>query len=103
MIRFTAEQEEFRRAVARFVDAEVVPAADAIDESAEFPRKLRERRPIPVRRQGLDGVLAALALEQIDGARPDRTGGAKERYCALRRRSIDRSAQNIRLHNSPYQ
>lgn len=43
MIRFTAEQEEFRRAVARFVDAEVVPAADAIDESAEFPRTLFAR------------------------------------------------------------
>jgi alkylation response protein AidB-like acyl-CoA dehydrogenase len=43
MILFTAEQEEFRRAVARFVDAEVVPAADAIDERAEFPRKLFAR------------------------------------------------------------
>src|SRR2546427_138485 len=30
MIEFTPEQEEFRRAVARFVDAEVVPAAEAI-------------------------------------------------------------------------
>src|SRR5258706_4677091 len=43
MIRFTPEQEEFRRAVARFVDAEVVPAAEALDESAEFPRKLFTR------------------------------------------------------------
>jgi alkylation response protein AidB-like acyl-CoA dehydrogenase len=43
MIKFTPEQEEFRRAVARFVDAEVVPAADAIDESAEFPRTLFTR------------------------------------------------------------
>ena len=43
MIRFTPEQEEFRRAVARFVDAEVVPVADAIDERAEFPRKLFTR------------------------------------------------------------
>jgi len=42
-LRFTAEQEEFRRAVARFVDAEVVPAADAIDERAEFPRTLFTR------------------------------------------------------------
>jgi alkylation response protein AidB-like acyl-CoA dehydrogenase len=40
---FTAEQEDFRRAVARFVDAEVVPAAEAIDEAAEFPRKLFTR------------------------------------------------------------
>jgi alkylation response protein AidB-like acyl-CoA dehydrogenase len=43
MITFTAEQEEFRRTVARFVDAEVVPQASAIDEAAEFPRKLFER------------------------------------------------------------
>jgi alkylation response protein AidB-like acyl-CoA dehydrogenase len=43
MITFTTEQEEFRRAVARFVDAEVVPAADAIDEGAAFPRTLFTR------------------------------------------------------------
>ncbi|MBI1848511.1 MAG: acyl-CoA dehydrogenase family protein [Candidatus Rokubacteria bacterium] len=43
MIRFTAEQEEFRRSVARFVDAEVVPQAQAIDERAEFPRELFKR------------------------------------------------------------
>jgi alkylation response protein AidB-like acyl-CoA dehydrogenase len=43
MIRFTAEQEEFRRAVARFVDAEVVPAAESIDERAEFPTTLFRR------------------------------------------------------------
>ena len=43
MIRFTAEQEEFRKAVARFVDAEVAPAAEAIDERGEFPAKLFKR------------------------------------------------------------
>ncbi len=43
MIAFTPEQEEFRRAVARFVDAEVAPAAQAIDESAEFPKALFRR------------------------------------------------------------
>ena len=43
MIRFTPEQEEFRRAVARFVDAEVAPAAEALDERGEFPRALFER------------------------------------------------------------
>ena len=32
MIKFTPEQEEFRKSVARFVDAEVVPVAAAIDE-----------------------------------------------------------------------
>src|SRR5437773_3586608 len=43
MITFTPEQEEFRRTVARFVDAEVVPAAEAIDERAEFPWQLFRR------------------------------------------------------------
>src|SRR2546428_9950157 len=43
MIEFTPEQEEFRRAVARFVDAEVEPAAEAIDARAEFPWTLFKR------------------------------------------------------------
>jgi alkylation response protein AidB-like acyl-CoA dehydrogenase len=43
MIRFTPEQEEFRRSVARFVDTEVVPAAQELDERAEFPRALFNR------------------------------------------------------------
>jgi len=43
MIAFSDEQEGFRRAVARFVDAEVVPAAAALDERAEFPRELFTR------------------------------------------------------------
>ena len=43
MIAFTPEQEEFRKSVARFVDTEVVPAADAIDERAEFPTSLFKR------------------------------------------------------------
>ena len=43
MIRFTAEQEEFRRAVARWVDAEVVPVAADLDERAEFPTTLFRR------------------------------------------------------------
>ncbi|OLD78778.1 MAG: hypothetical protein AUG87_00245 [Candidatus Rokubacteria bacterium 13_1_20CM_4_70_14] len=43
MIAFTPEQEEFRKAVARLVDAEVVPAAEAIDERAEFPWTLFRR------------------------------------------------------------
>ena len=43
MIRFTREQEEFRRSVARFVDAEVVPVADKLDEAGEFPRALFTR------------------------------------------------------------
>jgi len=43
VIHFTPEQEEFRKAVARFVDQEVVPQAQAIDESAEFPAALFTR------------------------------------------------------------
>jgi alkylation response protein AidB-like acyl-CoA dehydrogenase len=43
MISVTDDQEQFRRAVARFVDGEVVPAAQAIDERAEFPRELFKR------------------------------------------------------------
>ena len=43
MISFTPEQEEFRRTVARFVDAEVVPQAASLDERGEFPRELFKR------------------------------------------------------------
>ena len=43
MIRLTAEQEEFRKTIARFVDAEVAPAAETIDERAEFPTALFKR------------------------------------------------------------
>ncbi len=43
MIAFTREQESFRRSVARFVDAEVAPAAQAMDEQAEFPTALFRR------------------------------------------------------------
>jgi butyryl-CoA dehydrogenase len=43
VIVFTPEQEDFRRTVARFVEAEIVPEADALDERAEFPRALFQR------------------------------------------------------------
>ena len=43
MIALTPEQDQFRRTVARFVDAEVAPVADALDERAEFPRALFQR------------------------------------------------------------
>jgi alkylation response protein AidB-like acyl-CoA dehydrogenase len=43
VITFTPEQEEFRKSVARFVDAEVAPVADKLDEAAEFPRALFTR------------------------------------------------------------
>jgi alkylation response protein AidB-like acyl-CoA dehydrogenase len=43
MSSLTPEQREFRRAVAKFVDAEVVPAADEIDAKGEFPLALFQR------------------------------------------------------------
>jgi len=64
MIQFTAEQDEFRRAVARFVDAEVAPAAEAIDERAEFPWKL-------FRRIGELGYLGLRYPEAYGGADAD--------------------------------
>jgi alkylation response protein AidB-like acyl-CoA dehydrogenase len=64
MIKFTTEQETFRRAVAKFVDAEVVPAADAIDERAEFPAKL-------FRRLGELGYLGLRYPESYGGADAD--------------------------------
>lgn len=62
MISFAPEQEEFRRAVARFVDSEVVPAAQAMDERGEFPRALFKRL----------GELGWLGLRY-----PERYGGAE--------------------------
>jgi len=64
MIQFTAEQDEFRRAVARFVDAEVAPVAEAIDERAEFPWKL-------FRRIGELGYLGLRYPEAYGGADAD--------------------------------
>ena len=64
MIQLTAEQEEFRKTVARFVDAEVVPAAEALDERAEFPTKL-------FRRLGELGYLGLRYPEQYGGADAD--------------------------------
>ena len=64
MIVFTAEQQEFRRAVARFVDAEVVPVAQALDERAEFPRGL-------FKRIGELGYLGLRYPEEYGGAEAD--------------------------------
>jgi alkylation response protein AidB-like acyl-CoA dehydrogenase len=61
VIQLTAEQEEFRKTVARFVDAEVAPAAEALDERAEFPTKL-------FRRLGELGYLGLRYPEQYGGA-----------------------------------
>jgi alkylation response protein AidB-like acyl-CoA dehydrogenase len=64
MIRFSDEQESFRRAVARWVDAEVVPAAADLDERAEFPAKL-------FRRAGELGYLGLRYPEAYGGAGAD--------------------------------
>jgi alkylation response protein AidB-like acyl-CoA dehydrogenase len=64
VIALREEQEEFRRAVARFVDAEVVPAADAIDERGEFPTAL-------FRRLGEQGYLALRYPEAYGGSDAD--------------------------------
>jgi len=64
MICFTAEQESFRRTVARFVDAEVAPQADAIDERGEFPRATFARL-------GAQGWLGLRYPERYGGADAD--------------------------------
>ena len=66
MITFTPEQEEFRKSVARFVDAEVAPAAQALDERAEFPAAL-------LRRIGELGYLGLRYPERYGGADADMT------------------------------
>jgi len=64
VIKLTTEQESFRRAVAKFVDAEVVPVAEAIDARAEFPTKL-------FRRLGELGYLGLRYPEAYGGADAD--------------------------------
>ena len=59
MIAFAPEQEAFRKSVARFVDAEVAPAAAALDERGEFPARLFRRI----------GELGYLGIEMIEAAR----------------------------------
>src|SRR5262245_18486268 len=64
MIVLSPEQEKFRRTVARFVDAEVAPQADAIDERGEFPREI-------FKRLGAQGWLGLRYPEQYGGADSD--------------------------------
>jgi benzylmalonyl-CoA dehydrogenase len=66
----TAEQRQFRRAVRRFVDAEVVPVADRIDAGGEFPLTLFQRLGAlgyfglryPERYGGADGDMVSFCL-----------------------------------------
>jgi benzylmalonyl-CoA dehydrogenase len=62
--RLTAEQEAFRKAVARFVEAEVGPVAHELDVAGEFPRSL-------FRRLGELGYLALRYPEAYGGAEAD--------------------------------
>ena len=66
MIDFTSDQEQFRRSVARFIDAEVVPAAPSLDERGEFPVAL-------FRRLGELGYLGLRYPEKYGGADADMT------------------------------
>jgi len=66
VIEFTSDQEQFRKAVARFVDAEVAPAAQALDERGEFPAAL-------FRRLGDLGYLSLRYPEKYGGADADMT------------------------------
>jgi alkylation response protein AidB-like acyl-CoA dehydrogenase len=62
--RLTEEQEAFRKAVARFVDTEIAPIADRIDEAGEFPRDL-------FRRLGEQGYLGLRYPEAYGGSSAD--------------------------------
>ena len=64
--RLSEEQEAFRKAVARFVDTEVAPVADRLDEAGEFPREL-------FRKLGQQGYLALRYPEAYGGAEADMT------------------------------
>jgi hypothetical protein len=66
VIAFSPEQEQFRKTVARFVDAEVVPAADGIDARGEFPAAL-------FKRVGELGYLGLRYPEAYGGADADMT------------------------------
>jgi alkylation response protein AidB-like acyl-CoA dehydrogenase len=66
VIAFTPDQEQFRKSVARFVDTEVAPAAQALDERGEFPAAL-------FRRIGQLGYLGLRYPEKYGGADADMT------------------------------
>lgn len=66
MASLRVEQEEFRRAVTKFVDAEVAPVADEIDRRGEFPSSL-------FRRLGDLGYFGLRYPEQYGGSDADMT------------------------------
>jgi alkylation response protein AidB-like acyl-CoA dehydrogenase len=64
MASLTLEQQEFRRAVAKFVDTEVAPVADDVDARGEFPLAL-------FRRLGTLGYFGLRYPERYGGAEAD--------------------------------
>jgi alkylation response protein AidB-like acyl-CoA dehydrogenase len=64
MPRLTPEQEEFRRSVAKLVDAEIAPVADDIDARGEFPAAL-------FRRLGALGYFGLRYPERYGGSEAD--------------------------------
>jgi alkylation response protein AidB-like acyl-CoA dehydrogenase len=64
--RLSEEQEAFRKAVTRFVETEVAPVADRLDEAGEFPWPL-------FRKLGEQGYLALRYPETYGGADADMT------------------------------
>ncbi|MBI5359201.1 MAG: acyl-CoA dehydrogenase family protein [Planctomycetes bacterium] len=64
--KFSEEHQAFRQSVARFVDKEVVPQAQAIDERGEFPKELFSRA-------GELGYFGLRYPEEIGGSNADMT------------------------------
>ena len=62
--------------------------ADRREARADLARQRGQRRGIGVRTDGLDPIAPALALDQIDGARTDRSGRAQQRHAALAARGL---------------
>ncbi|MEK7449663.1 MAG: acyl-CoA dehydrogenase family protein [Planctomycetota bacterium] len=63
---FSEAQQSFKQSVARFVDKEIIPVAQAIDEQGEFPIKL-------FKRVGELGYLGLRYPEELGGAAADMT------------------------------
>lgn len=64
--KLSEEHQAFKQSVARFVDKEVIPQAQAIDERGEFPREL-------FKRAGELGYFGLRYPEEIGGSNADMT------------------------------
>src|SRR5215213_10107652 len=74
--------------------------ANGCEAGAEFASQFRERRAVLVGCERLNRELALLALEQVNGARPDRSGGAQNRDAARRGFGVAERQSSSR-HQSP--